>query len=1303
MAESLRSVSRDGADDSVLMRVLDEVGDRVQAGLPVDVEAYAQAHPEYAERLRQLLPAVHLMANLGRSAAAGEASVPPAVTEAEPVAGMLGDFRIVREVARGGMGIVYEAEQLSLSRQVALKVLPYAAALDARQLQRFKNEAQAAAGLHHTHIVPVYAVGCARGVHYYAMQLIDGHTLAAHIGQLRQQHGLEPAAPAGASPSEAVGQATGPYVSAAGADTAGLPTVVWTAHSNRNPAFFRTAAELGMQAAQALEHAHQLGVVHRDIKPANLLLDGRGQLWVTDFGLAHCQTQAGLTLTGDLVGTLRYMSPEQALARRVAIDHRTDVYSLGATLYELLALRPAFEGKDRQELMRQIAFEEPKPPRRLNKAMPAELETIVLKALEKNPADRYATAQELADDLGRFLKDEPIRARRPTLAMRARKWARRHKPVAAACAAGLLAVLALAIVLAFWHQRRLAETERGVTTALAQAEVFLQEGDRQTEHPERWQATARLARVALEKAEALQAAGPVTAALADRIQQTRGAVEAAVSESRLLAALERIGLEQAAWDLKKNHYDDARAAGLYAKLLWDYGVDVARPEAAAARVRGSRLREALLSALVDWQRVGRDRAERQRVAKVYQLALPANSLQARLFAATQRGDLQGLAKLMQGPSFQKLPAASMFIYAKDLASRRQWAAAEQFLRAGLERRPGDFWLNHDLGNLLRIQQPQRLEEAVPYLTAALALRPESPGVHFNLGRALWMKGDRDGAIRRFQAALRIDPHFANAQFSIGLVLVEKEDRKGAIRHYRAAIRIKPDMPEAHTNLGNCLVDKGKWDEAAAEYGAALRSKQPFADAYIAHNGLGNALRGMGQLDKSIVEHRKAIRMRQDFPDAHHGLGLSLAAKGQLDDAIGAYREAIRLKKDWPDTHNNLGNALVKQGRLEEAIAEYRAAIRIKKDYAVAYYNLGSPLQRKGLLEEAIGAYRAAVRFKKDYPEAHLNLGVCLFRKGHLDEAMGEYRKAIRLKKDYPLPHNWLGIVLAGKGRPEEAIAEFREAIRLKKDYLEAHGNLGIALAGKGRLDEAIAEFREAIRIKKEDPETHYNLGVALERMGRLDEAIAEFREAIRLKKDYLEAHGNLGNLLGKKGRLDEAIAECREAIRIKKEDPKTHANLGATLADNDRLVEAIAEFREAIRLQPNFAYAHNSLAWILATCPDPKLRNYPQAVQSAKKAVQLAPGDGASWNTLGWALYRTGTWKEAVAALEKSMALSKGGNSWDWFVLAMAYHQLGEKQKARRWYDKAVRWMEKNQPKDVKLRRFRREAGELLRVDKKSD
>ncbi len=214
-----------------------------------------------------------------------------------------------------------------------------------------------------------------------------------------------------------------------------------SAPSSRDVAPARSAARLGIQAAEALEHAHALGVLHRDIKPANLLVEASGHLWVADFGLARFGADSDLTRTGDLLGTLRYMSPEQALAHRVVVDHRTDIYSLGATLYELLTARPAFDGHNRQELLRRIADEDPTPPRQLDPTIPRDLETIVLKAMAKEPEGRYATAQELADDLRRFLADEPIRARRPGPLERTARWTRRHKPAVVSTAVVLLLAL----------------------------------------------------------------------------------------------------------------------------------------------------------------------------------------------------------------------------------------------------------------------------------------------------------------------------------------------------------------------------------------------------------------------------------------------------------------------------------------------------------------------------------------------------------------------------------------------------------------------------------------------------------------------------------------------------------------------------------------------------------------------------------------------------------------------------------------------------------------------------------------------
>jgi serine/threonine protein kinase len=441
-------------DDPRVVSALEEYLGLLKAGRRPSRQEFLDRHSDIALALGECLDGLEFVQSaVPRLPAAG----PVGAEESLAPATRLGDYRIIREIGRGGMGLVYEADQISLGRRVALKVLPFASAIDPRQRQRFQVEAQAAAHLHHAHIVPVFAVGFDQGVHYYAMQFIEGRSLAAVIGELRMAQVPEPAEasrPARGPDSTVTLLPLSEPVQESKPHSASSSTPSFPSTSHRSRTFVRMVAQLGAQAAEALDHAHSLGVVHRDIKPSNLLVDPRGELWITDFGLARFQDDPGPTRTGDLVGTLRYMSPEQALGKRVVVDHRTDIYSLGATLYELLTLRPVFDGRDRQELLHQIAHLEPVAPRHVNPAIPRDLETILLKAMDKEAPRRYGSAQEMADDLRRFLDDKPIQARRPTALEHTAKWARRHRPVVVTTVLVTLLALIVSSLHAFYETRR---------------------------------------------------------------------------------------------------------------------------------------------------------------------------------------------------------------------------------------------------------------------------------------------------------------------------------------------------------------------------------------------------------------------------------------------------------------------------------------------------------------------------------------------------------------------------------------------------------------------------------------------------------------------------------------------------------------------------------------------------------------------------------------------------------------------------------------------------------------------------------
>jgi serine/threonine protein kinase len=373
----------------------------------------------------------------------------------------LGDFEIVREIGRGGMGIVYEARQISLNRKVALKVLGAGLGLTEKAVQRFRREAEAAARLHHTNIVPIYATGEDKGIHYYAMELIEGPSLDHVIRQLRKGDSPLSSTPTVApSSAESVpSPPTGPYVPAA----PGTPSSGNSISAASGNDHFDRIARMVAEVADGLEYAQHQGVIHRDIKPSNLLLSPEGRLSINDFGLARLLEEPGMTMTGEFVGTPAYMSPEQITSGRVPLDHRTDIYSLGATLYELLTLQPPFTGERRDQVLAQILQKEPRPPRKVNKKVPVDLETICLKALDKDPDRRYQGAEAMADDLRRYVNRFAISARRAGPVERLRKWLRRHPGLAAGVVLALLALsLAGFFAVQSWRDRqeRLAMAEK---------------------------------------------------------------------------------------------------------------------------------------------------------------------------------------------------------------------------------------------------------------------------------------------------------------------------------------------------------------------------------------------------------------------------------------------------------------------------------------------------------------------------------------------------------------------------------------------------------------------------------------------------------------------------------------------------------------------------------------------------------------------------------------------------------------------------------------------------------------------------
>ncbi len=926
---------------------------------------------------------------------------------------LFGHYQLLELIGEGGFGMVYRAEQRHpLRRRVALKVLR--PGMDGAQvIARFEAERQALALMDHPNIARVLDAGEAPSAYaggpprpYFVMELVEGVPLTDFCDQQR----LTP----------------------------------------------RERLELFISVCKAVQHAHQKGIIHRDLKPSNVLVtrqDGVPVVKVIDFGIAKALQQRLTDKTletgiAQVIGTPLYMSPEQAGLGLLDIDTRSDIYALGVLLYELLTGTTPFDSerlsKASFDELRQIIREEepPRPsarvstlgpaamtlseqrrtdPRQLGQLLRGELDWVVMKCLEKDRSRRYETADALARDVGRYLADEPVEACPPSVGYRLGKFLRKHRrPLLTATA--FLILLVAGGALAGWQVVREARAERDraveqaerdgvIRDALDQVRALREEARKEPDS-RKW---AR-AREQAQRALALVESSPIEEALEVQVRLVQEELEEELKDRRLVADLEAASLVGAETLAVESRFAPERAIPRYRDAFRAYGMPVGEgdPAAAVARLRRRPLevRQAVSAVVGEWldQAMGRpDQVREPYLDWLHALAITElhtggiPELQAALHETNPTRRREALERLAESIDVRRLPPRALWRLAKRLKAVEATSSAVQLLRRAWRQYPADFWVNEELGLLVCNAQPQRWAEAVSYLTAAVALRPDSPGAHLNLGVALKVGGQLDEAIACYRRAIELDPKFVAAHINLGAILVQAQRTDEAVTFNRRAIELDPRHALAHFSQGNALKAKGQLDEAIACFRRAVALDPKFVQA---HCNLGTALADNGQFDEAITSYQKAIDLDPKFVNAHYNLGTALTAKRKLDEAIASYRKAIELDPKHAPSHVNLGNLLRDKGKVDEAIAYYQKAIALDPGLVNAHNSLGVALASKSRLDEAMACFRRAIKLDSRFAQAHMNLARALLIKGDFRAALASLRTGHALgsgQKGWPYP------------------------------------------------------------------------------------------------------------------------------------------------------------------------------------------------------------------------------------------------------------------------------------------------------------
>ncbi|MCB9855171.1 MAG: protein kinase [Phycisphaerales bacterium] len=871
------------------------------------------AHLGECESCRRLAESIGAQSSLEHELCwATEARAQSQVDVQEPLrrlSEILIDYEIIEEIGRGGMGIVYKARQAKLNRMVAIKVLPaLLGAVRPESRARFRREAELAAGLEHTNIIGVYDYDEVDGTHYYAMQLIEGRSLRDILREIEDSGAVDVVLGI-ASGGSADRSANG------GASAASAPRSADSPIGGNHRAYYRKIANWMADVADALHYAHEHGVIHRDIKPSNLLLADDGRLMISDFGLARPANNESLTISHSLVGTCRYMSPEQLDPKTCVVDRQIDVYSLGATLYELLAFQPMFGAEDDREVMKHVLQTEPVPPGHICRHVPTELETICLKAVEKDRSERYASARALGDDLRRWLLGVPIQAKKLTPPARAMKWLRRRKTLVA-----LSGVAAISLAAAGYFYWAFSNSSRAADAA-------------------RTDAQSQYVQLQLNEARERLASGDFSGAL-EEIQ--KGLAKKADAQS-LLALQAEIAFRMGRWS-------EARRI-VEAILFRDPSDWRAHYMAGFAASRASSCN----CITFDAQQKARDSAADDQFAYHFEQLQRLNpgSAEDYCLQACREKDTTAAIRLL------------------DRALHRNPALGEaRLLRASLYGTLGDneamladtdVAIDMDFGGALvhgqrgsALAQLNRFAEAIAAFTEAIRLDPRNVHWWYDRAAARAHSGDFDAALGDAAQALLLDPEYAFAYVAQGKSLAGLRKFDAARAAFNQAAELMPELADTYAERSALNRQELLLDDAIADAdrvieidpadprgyqqkALALLERRSFdearqtLDACMAVEASEDTIRMRGAVnyyagayEAAVADFSEALRLRPGF-------FASLEYRGRSNFRLGHYQEAILDFTRWIDSGQQTEIAYIRRGMAYQILGDYALA---KRDYAV---------------------------------------------------------------------------------------------------------------------------------------------------------------------------------------------------------------------------------------------------------------------------------------------------------------------------------------------------------------------------------